>query len=641
MTTIQKALTTDKDYISDYKFVITSEAIDRGGDRILADGVDYSAYLTNPVVFLNHDTYSLPIGKATSITKEIVNGVKSLVAKVEFDTQDPTANLVKSKIDGGFLNTTSVGIRVLNQEQTKLSPIEQSQYDRQSINTITKSELYEFSIVTIPMNQTATRIKLFTNEEEEILTKAGRVLSQSNFDKLTTAQTLIDEVVSSSQNTATASASADSQTKGETMTTNSVVNGSTMTSTGTITISDNIAAATYSAVQNVVNPIAKTDEAPIETVSKSVFDSTIATLKSEMETKLFEQSREKSNMIITTQAQTPQEEIETKLFAFAGVMKDCGNIAKTRERFNTSQNITKQLDTLTQQSGGILVAPAAMGELLPWYYADSILPKLKTRNMPMAKPEMRWPRSGSISPGTFTPKYGKSTEKDITFSDITLKAFQFKDHFVIGNDLLTASEIDIVNFLKSEITMYMPTWYDSKFLYGTGGADTPEGIYTQMLAANKVAQTGTTLAAIKTDTLNAIKRIKTTKIRLDASNGAWIMHPDNLMYLRTLTDSNGNTPDYLRYLDQAVPTLWGIPIVESHTINATEIILGNFNHVFFGTHKPLDIKFVFEGNWQDAAGDTFIGSSIDKSPLFISGAFGQTVAYTSALSAITTVTWGS
>ena len=48
------------------RFIISDESVNRYGYRILSRGMSTASFEKNPVVFYNHGTYSLPIGKAVA-----------------------------------------------------------------------------------------------------------------------------------------------------------------------------------------------------------------------------------------------------------------------------------------------------------------------------------------------------------------------------------------------------------------------------------------------------------------------------------------------------------------------------------------------------------------------------------------------
>ena len=134
-------------------FVASTANADRYGDVINQGGWDLSKYKQNPVILLNHNANSLPIGKGVV---DVVDG--QLMVDVEFDMDDPQAKEVARKTKAGFLNAVSVGFNPIN--STPRSTLEKAHPAHgHSGQYFDKAELLEISIVTIPANGEAVAAK--------------------------------------------------------------------------------------------------------------------------------------------------------------------------------------------------------------------------------------------------------------------------------------------------------------------------------------------------------------------------------------------------------------------------------------------------------------------------------------------------
>lgn len=129
------------------RFVISTEMQDRDEDTIKQSGWQLDNYKRNPVVLLNHDTDSLPIGKCTWIGIER-NKLKARVEFVPFATPliGPQAEAVFQLCKQQFMSATSVGFKPIDWEW--------DDGDKDGI-VYQKQELLEFSIVTVPSNPQA------------------------------------------------------------------------------------------------------------------------------------------------------------------------------------------------------------------------------------------------------------------------------------------------------------------------------------------------------------------------------------------------------------------------------------------------------------------------------------------------------
>jgi HK97 family phage prohead protease len=120
---------------------------------VVAQNWDLSAYERNPIVLLNHNANSLPIGKGAVSVKD-----GQLMIEVEFDKDDEMAQRVERKARNGFLNAVSVGFNPIEAVERAKLPKDHPAYTERGGNYFSKSELLEVSIVTIPANSEATTL---------------------------------------------------------------------------------------------------------------------------------------------------------------------------------------------------------------------------------------------------------------------------------------------------------------------------------------------------------------------------------------------------------------------------------------------------------------------------------------------------
>lgn len=115
--------------------------VDRGNDLINKDAWDLENFKKIPMILFNHDK-DKPIGKALGI-EATDDGlyIKAQISK----SQDPFVSYVRDMISEGILNAFSVGFNSKNAAK-----------DSTGVNEITSAELYEVSVVTLPMNQDST-----------------------------------------------------------------------------------------------------------------------------------------------------------------------------------------------------------------------------------------------------------------------------------------------------------------------------------------------------------------------------------------------------------------------------------------------------------------------------------------------------
>lgn len=131
-------------------FVASTDSADRYGDIVDQRGWDLESYKRNPIVLLNHDNNSLPIGRG-----EVSIDDRGLIIKVTFDMNDPKAALIAEKVAGGFMSGVSVGFAPLKSIARAELPDGHFAYSKSGGRYFERAELLEVSVVTIPANAEA------------------------------------------------------------------------------------------------------------------------------------------------------------------------------------------------------------------------------------------------------------------------------------------------------------------------------------------------------------------------------------------------------------------------------------------------------------------------------------------------------
>ena len=91
------------------RFIISDESVNRYGYRILSRGMSTASFEKNPVVFYNHGTFSLPIGKGKNLQHE-VDGTITL--DIELPGSWPTGKYkLELFVDGASIGAHSYEIK--------------------------------------------------------------------------------------------------------------------------------------------------------------------------------------------------------------------------------------------------------------------------------------------------------------------------------------------------------------------------------------------------------------------------------------------------------------------------------------------------------------------------------------------------
>lgn len=181
------------------QFVICDNTVNRKGWRLLVQGIDLEGFMKNPVCCVEHDTWRASIGKWKDVHVE----GEQLIGTLEFDKNDPDAVKLYWKYEDGYMSAVSLHIIALEEsvEQGMLLP-------GQQYATITKSELLEVSVVTVPGQKNAVRlsspqggeyklnlidnnIEMKENENQEMTARIAELEAQLSASQAKNAEMLV------------------------------------------------------------------------------------------------------------------------------------------------------------------------------------------------------------------------------------------------------------------------------------------------------------------------------------------------------------------------------------------------------------------------------------------------------------------
>lgn len=128
-------------------FIICDNTLNRKGWRLLVEGIDFEGFLKNPVCVVQHDTWSIPVGKWKNLCVEN----NQFKGTVEFDKTDEQAVKLYWKYIDGYMN--AVSLNILPKEESNVDLVAGQIYP-----TISKSELLEISLVTVPGQKNAVKL---------------------------------------------------------------------------------------------------------------------------------------------------------------------------------------------------------------------------------------------------------------------------------------------------------------------------------------------------------------------------------------------------------------------------------------------------------------------------------------------------
>ena len=172
-------------------FKVTSEAVDRQNEIVKSDSYDIEKFMQNPVMFFQHNSYSLPIG--LWVDYKVENKSLYLAGWFHEKTDEQGNELsktVKEYVKDGIIKATSIGFRAIENHTERI--------ENKNILIYDKIDLIEVSVVTIGANPEAlAKMKNYIGEQMDLTEKAGSVLSKANKENLISAMESIKKVLES------------------------------------------------------------------------------------------------------------------------------------------------------------------------------------------------------------------------------------------------------------------------------------------------------------------------------------------------------------------------------------------------------------------------------------------------------------
>ena len=150
-----------------YRFVISTDDVDRDGDIVDQKGWDFNEFSSNPICLLGHD-HQKPVGKWANITtrqKSSGRGYETVADLVLAPPVSDTLKYANALVEAGVLNSCSVGFAVKAYEKRKDSsgkPLTKG-------HLIKSAVLREVSLVSVPANAAAIRIAKSHSISQEVI----------------------------------------------------------------------------------------------------------------------------------------------------------------------------------------------------------------------------------------------------------------------------------------------------------------------------------------------------------------------------------------------------------------------------------------------------------------------------------------
>lgn len=544
-----------------YKFRANDGDWDRYQDRISVGGWKLDAFNANPVILFNHDAGDggflglgrkdvLPIGKG----RAYVEG-DALMVDIEFDQTDEFAKKVESKVEQGILNAVSV-----RYVMSKYHENERGGYD------CDEQELLEISVVTIPGNQRALRVKALSADEQELFDAFAARVAQKFAEKQPAApreEQMDPEQIKKMQ-------------------------------------------AELEALK--AEKAAAAAKAAEEALAQKVADLAAA--------KIMEQSKGNREPAV---AAAPTVQVGERVAKKAGI--DFARFVKAQAvaKMNSTNAVevlkgwgyndtAKALSSGSFSGMGSLVRPELAADFIELLRNEAVIRKAGARVVPMGASldfgGQATAASAAYSGETSTiASSNPTTSKPLVLSEKKLTAQVY-----MPNDLIRNASESAEAFVRDDLLRVMALKEDLKFLTGSGGSYEPLGLKSQLASSHTYSMTALasagvpTVAEIKKEIAKAKKRLKLSNAPM--RNMVWIMSPSvEAAILQAISPGSDGTNMYEQEMSLR-GTLAGWPYFVTNQLTETstvDLFAFDMSEVIIGESMALELETFPNGAFHDGS----------------------------------------
>lgn len=286
--------------------------------------------------------------------------------------------------------------------------------------------------------------------------------------------------------------------------------------------------------------------------------------------------------------------------------------------------IKRALGTNTPASGGTLVPPSLLAELVDILRGQSVFLNAGPQRVPMPNGKMDVPRATGDLTVSSTNEFGTVNESSPTTGLISLVLKKLMSITVVSNEMLATPDASADAFIRNMVTEAHREQVDRDSLTGDGTANTVVGMSNQTASGTPSASSDATPTVQQAvdDFVNCISRLAVANVT--RNRPAWFLNPRTVFHLigmRT-TDEDPAFPALESQLASLVPTFYGAPMYMTTHVpanltpgTATEILYAEMNDVYYG-FRPGG-EFVLEllpnATYLNSSGTMVSGVSEDSS----------------------------
>lgn len=315
---------------------------------------------------------------------------------------------------------------------------------------------------------------------------------------------------------------------------------------------------------------------------------------------------------------------------------------------------TRALITSVGASGGFIVPPDYMGEVIELLRPLAVVRASGPRVIPMPRGTMTLPGQASAATASYGGDQSTATQSQQTLNQIVASFKKLTALVPVSNDMMRYADPAVDAFVRDDLVKVLALTEDLNFMFGTGAADTPMGFLSfanrwvqrqggtpgiWLTAANSTLAVNATpdpanttggnfitstesctLATAAAELGGAVNRLDTANV--PDSKRVWFMNPRSYNYLYNVQNSLG----VYVYRDELMTgKLLGYPVKRSTQIgtnyydaNGSQttcsfVFLVEMDEAMILDSMSLELAVSREGSYVDSGGTTRSAFQADQS----------------------------
>jgi len=313
-----------------------------------------------------------------------------------------------------------------------------------------------------------------------------------------------------------------------------------------------------------------------------------------------------------------------------------------KEVYGENHPVTKALATNTGASGGFMVPPDYMAEIIPLLRARAVVRSAGPRNIPMPRGTMRLPGQASAASASYGAENAKIASSQPGLNSIVASYKKLTALVPVSNDMMRYADPAVDAFVRDDLVKVMALREDQAFLLGNGQQDSPRGFLsfangyaqagggtagsflttgssTAAVGGNFITSTSSyTLATAAQELGGLINKLDTANV-IDTKR-VWIFNPRIKNYLYNVQNSLGV---YVYRDEMAKGLLLGYPFFTTTQIgtnyydtgsnaDCTFIMLAEMDETMILDSMQLELAVSREGTYIDGNGNTISAFQVDQ-----------------------------